>query len=156
MSTMFANNPLARRLGRLRRSNEPVALDRFPDLDDMLETLYRWGASLPWVAESPCRDRESLMRRFVVDCPLLDCSGLWFAVDAGSEDLEEGPEVLVVLPKSIAHRGIAHGWAAKLVELAGDRMIVEVALPTTNSELCALQTLLQVAYSAAFVDTAAE
>jgi hypothetical protein len=154
---MFSNNPLARRLGRHRRTIEaPPAIEAFSDPRDVLDTLYRWGASLPWVAEAPFRRRELLVRRFVLDCPLFDCAELWFAVNAGPQDLEDRPQVLVVLPASVAHRGMALGWAARLVELEGDRIIAEVAVPTTTSEFCALQRLLEVAYSAAFARASLE
>jgi hypothetical protein len=85
-----------------------------------------------------------------IDCPELGCSELWFTMALVDDGLGEGPEVRVVLPAWLAHRGVALGWAAGIVELPGGRTVANVAFPTTSTELCALQRLLEVAYSAAF------
>ena len=88
--------------------------------------------------------------RFVVDCPVLDCREPWFTVSSVSENLDEGPEVLVAVPTPIAHRGTAVGWAVSVARLDEDRMVVAVAMPTTSAEFSALQRLLEIAYTDAF------
>jgi hypothetical protein len=144
---MFSRNLLGRRLRRLRRSiEEPLALNDFMDLEDMLDTLCRWGKSLPWVDELPCPHNAGVGRKFVVDCPVLACRGPWFAVTAVGDELE----VLVVLPELLARQGVTHGWASSSIALDAHRRITAVALPTTIAELRALQQLLAIGYSAAF------
>jgi len=145
------NSPIARRRRHLRRSVEtPLGLDDFVDLDDMVNALCQWGGSQPWVHELPGPASGAVERRFVIDCPVLSCTGLWFAVRAFGDDLPFGPEVIAVLPSAIAHRGVAHGWAAAVVDLDDDRAVATVVLPTTVDELSTLQRLLHGAYSAAF------
>jgi hypothetical protein len=135
----------------LQRSVEaPSGFDDFPDLGDMVDTLWRWGMSLPWVVELPSTEKPGLGRLLVVDCPVLACREPWFAVNAFGDGLDDGPEVLVVVPNFVAQRGVAVGWAAGIAELPGDRTMIAVALPTTSAELGALQRLLEVAYCAAF------
>jgi hypothetical protein len=116
----------------------------------MVNALYRWGGSLPWVHELRGPASGAVERRFVIDCPVLLCTGLWFVVRAFGDDLRFGPEVLAVLPSGIARRGVGHGWAAGEVDPDEDRAVATVVLPTTAAELSALQRLLYVAYSAAF------
>jgi hypothetical protein len=149
-ATMFSN-PLGWRLRRRRRSpGTALGLDSSMDLDDMIEVLCRWGASMPWAVELPASHASEVRHGFVVDCPVLGCRRPWFAVDALATDLENGPEVVVILPSSSAQRGAASEWAARVGEDDGCCAIMEVALPTTLQELSSLQGLLEVAYSAAF------
>ena len=144
---MFSRNLLGRPWRRLRRSIEvPLGLDDAMDLDDVLDALCQWGKSLPWVDELPCPPGPGIGRKFVVDCPVLACRGPWFAVTAVGDELE----VLVVLPDLVARQGVTHGWASSSIALDADRRIATVALPTTAAELCALQELLAIGYSAAF------
>ena len=148
---MSANHPLVRRLRRLRPCIEaPLGLEDFGDLDEMISTLCRWAASMPWAAQLPSSEPHHFTRSFVVDCAVLARHEPWFVIDAAGDYLEDGPAVLVVLPTPVAHRGMTLGWAANLAELDDDRTIAAVVLATTSAELCALQSLLQVAYSAAF------
>jgi hypothetical protein len=144
---MFSRNLLGQRWRRLRRSiEEPLALNDFMDLDEILDALCRWGKSMPWVDELPCSHKSGVGRKFVVDCPVLARQGPWFAVAAVNDELE----VLVVLPDILARQGVTRGWASSSMALDADRRIATVALPTTTAELCALQELLAVGYSAAF------
>ena len=54
---MFSRDPFTRRRRQLQRSVEaPSGFDDFPDLGDMVDTLWRWGMSLPWVVELPSTD----------------------------------------------------------------------------------------------------
>jgi hypothetical protein len=64
--------------------------------------------------------------------------------------IDDGPQVLLIVPRNLAERGISRGWAVSIAYVDSDHMIIAVALPTTASELLALQRLLQVAYAAAF------
>jgi hypothetical protein len=63
-------------------------------------------------------------------------------------------EVLVALPRALADRGGAVGWAVHIVDADEARVVVGVATPTTASELRALEALLVVAYDNAFVTNA--
>jgi hypothetical protein len=79
----------------------------------------------------------------------LRCEGVWLLFD------ETGDPVLpvaliVVLPRSIAHRGTATGWATAITDLGDGRWAVAVATPTTVTEFRALQALLVTAYTAVF------
>ena len=144
-------NPIARHRRRRRRSPEAsTGLDDLINLDEMLGGLWRWGAGMPWAIEVPGSAQGNFGHRFVVDCPPLDCREPWFAIIGYGAELEDGPEVVVVLPRAIAHQGVAVGWAEHLAEIDECCSITAVALPTTWQELYALQRLLEVAYLAAF------
>jgi hypothetical protein len=135
----------------LRRSVEaPRVFEDFADLGDIVDALWRWGISLPWAVELPPTEKPGFGRLLVVDCPVLACREPWFAVNALGDGLDDGPGVLVVVPDFVAQRGVAVGWAVGIAQLAGDRTMIAVALPTTSAEFGALQRLLEVAYSAAF------
>jgi len=121
----------------------------------MVDALCRWAVSQPWVVEWPATEAH-VVCRFVVDCPVLDCREPWFTVSSVSENLDEGPEVLVAVPAPIAHRGAAVGWAVSVARLDEDRMVVAMAMPTTSAELSALKQLLEIAYTDAFRRTAGE
>jgi hypothetical protein len=150
---MISRASLTRRLRHLRRSvEEPLGFHDLVDLEVMAGALCRWGASLPWAEERSYAGEGKLGCAFVIECPPLACSGAWFTVHLSSDDLDDGPEVRVMLPTAIARRGVLVGWAAGTIDLAADRSLVTVPLPTTASELTALQHLLQVAYVAAFTD----
>ena len=152
---MFSRDPVARRLQRLRRSLEaPLGLSEVIEPDEMLDALRRWARGTPWVDESDGQELSGTEFRFAIDCPDLNCSEAWFAVVFGDGGACDEPEVRVVLPPWLARRGVAIGWAAGILDLAGGRTIADVAFPTTSTELCALERLLEVAYSAAFQRTA--
>jgi hypothetical protein len=154
MKASFSKASLARRLRKLRRSIEaPLGFNDFVDLDDMVDVLCRWAASLPWAQELPAPVSGAVERRFGIDCPPLSCAEAWFSLRVYGQDLGHGPEVLVVLPNHLAHRGVVLGWAADAVDLDHDRSIATVALPTVAPELRALQRLLTVAYTTAFGGT---
>jgi hypothetical protein len=145
---MFSN-PLARRRAR-RRPPEPVAdPNSLLDLDDVIATVCRWGSGMPWVVAAPGTGALCVGDWFVIDCPVLGCTQPWFAIEALG-DLENGPEVAVMLPSPLAHQGVAVGWAERAVDLDTCCSIAVVALATTLDELGALEKLLQVAYSAVF------
>jgi hypothetical protein len=143
-------HPLGRRLKRLRHSiGAPLGLDGLRHPDDVLVELCRWGVSQPWVVEPGGSELEA-SRRFVVDCELLQRRQPWFALSGLGDHFDEGPRVLVAVPRRIAGRGVALGWDGSVVELDADRSVVDLALPTTSAELCALQQFLSLAYSAIF------
>jgi hypothetical protein len=149
---MFSRDPVARRLRQLRRSLEaPLGLHEVIEPSDMLGALCRWGAAMPWVDESRGQDHAVTEFRFAIDCPELGCSEAWFAVALVDGGPGDGPEVRVVLPPWLAQRGVVLGWAAGVVDLPGGRTAANVAFPTTSTEFCALQRLLEVAYSSAFL-----
>ena len=122
----------------------------FIHFDEMVRALCRWGASLPWVLELARSETGSFVRRFVIECPDLDCCEPWFAVDPMPDCADDGPQVLLIMPKDLAGRVVARGLALSIAHLDADCMIIAVALPVTSSELLALEQLLQVAYAAAF------
>jgi hypothetical protein len=153
MRLSSSKGSLARRLRKWRRSvDTSLRLNDLIDLGDMVDALCRWGASLPWSVELPARPKGP-ERRFAIDCRPLSCSASWFAVRYDGVELEDGPEILVVLPNHLAHRGVALGWAAATHDLDGGRTIATVAMPTTASELHALEQLLMVGYSTTFAGT---
>jgi len=148
---VFPRDPVARRLRQLRRSLEvPLGLSDVIELDEMLDALCRWGRGTPWVDESRGRDASGTEVRFAIECSELGCSEAWFAVALTDGGPGDEPEVRVVLPAWLARRGVALGWAAGIVDLPAGRTVANVAFPTTATELCALERLLEVAYSAAF------
>jgi hypothetical protein len=154
MKTSSSKGSFSRRLRKLLRSAEaPLGFNDLPDLDDMVGVLCHWAASLPWVSEvrGPVDGEEE--RCFTIDCPPLVCSGPWFGLRVYGHDLDNGPEVLVVLPDRVAHRGVALGWATDAREIGRGRSTARLALPTTPPELAALQRLLMIAYSTAFPGT---
>ena len=112
------------------------------------DELLRWAASLPWVVPLPRRDRSELLR-FAVDCPILECNGVWLLADT-SEDLGMPLSIIVVLPGAIAHRGVASGWAVPITDLGDDRGVVAVASPRGPTEAGALQALLMLSYTSLF------
>jgi hypothetical protein len=117
--------------------------------DDALDELERWVLSLPWVTRMDPVPGDSSVDRFAVDCPPLDCLAVWLSVGSGHEPIGSF-DIHLVLPRALAERGVSIGWAAPLVDLDADRVVVGVATPTTTVELEALQALLGVGYSAAF------
>jgi hypothetical protein len=145
---MFSRHPVARALRRRRTIEAPLA-DGRADGGAMVDALCRWSVSQPWVVEWPT-PKGHPVRRFVVECPVLDCREPWFTVSSVSDTLDEGPEVLVAVPTPIAHRGAAVGWAVSVAHLDEDRMVVAMAMPTTAPELSALKQLLEIAYADAF------
>jgi hypothetical protein len=147
---LWSMHLLGRRLKRLRHSMAASAgLEGLRHPDDILDELCPWGASMPWVVEPDGSEREG-SRRFVVDCELLHCRQPWFALSRLDEHFDDGLRVLVAVPRRIARRGAALARDGSVIELDGDRAIVDLALPTTTAELCALQQFLLLAYSAAF------
>jgi hypothetical protein len=54
------------------------------------------------------------------------------------------------VPGRIAGRGAELGWDGSVVELDADRAVVNLVLPTTTAELCALEQFLSLAYCATF------
>jgi hypothetical protein len=147
---LWSMHLLGRRLKRFRHSMAaPAGLEGLRHPDDILDELCAWGASLPWVVELDGSERDG-SRRFVVDCELLHCRQSWFALSRLDEHFDDGPRVLVAASRHIARRGAALARDGSVIELDGDRAIVDLALPTTSAELCALQQFLVLAYSAAF------
>ena len=147
---MFAYR-IARRLRHRRRSLEArLGLDTLSAPDDMVGHLCRWGVGMPWVVGVTSPEQGEFSHRFLVDCPLLHCREPWFAVKDLGAAPEDGPEVVVVLPSSVAHQGVAVGWADRADGIDSCCSLTAVALPATPQELSALQQLLLVAYSAAF------
>jgi hypothetical protein len=140
---------MRRRLRQRRTIEAPLAPGHRLESGAVVAALSRWGVSQPWVVEWPA-PQGPLVRRFIVDCAELKCREPWFTVNSVSENLDEGPEVLVVVPSPIAHRGTAVGWAVSVARLDADRMVVAMPIPTTSAELAALKQLLEVAYSDAF------
>jgi hypothetical protein len=120
-----------------------------PLLDDPLGQLEHWVLGLPWVKRAVTLAGDERIRGFAVVCPPLGCHSIWLSIGV-EEDAQEGFDVHVVLTRPLAHRGVAVGWAEPLLDLSPDRVIVGVATPTTPRELSALQSLLMVAYNAAF------
>jgi hypothetical protein len=123
----------------------PTAL---PSLDGTLGQLERWVLSLPWVERAVTLTSDERIRGFAVVCPPLGCHAVWLSI--GVADSRGRFDVHVVLTRPLACRGVASGWAEPLLEIGTDRVIVGVATPTTVEELGALQSLLGVAYNAAF------
>jgi hypothetical protein len=116
---------------------------------DVLAELQRWVVSLPWVMQMDPIPEEPSVERFAVDCPLLDCRSVWLSIEAGGDGIGSF-DIHLVLPRPLARRGVTLGWAAPLVDLDADKVVVGVATPTTSAELQALQALLGVGYGAAF------
>jgi hypothetical protein len=112
------------------------------------DELLRWAASLPWVVELPRRDRSELLR-FAVDCPMLECHGVWLLADT-CEDLGMPLSIIVVLPGAVARRGVASGWALPVTDLGEDQGVVAVASPRHPTEANALQALLMLSYTSLF------
>jgi hypothetical protein len=137
-------------LRRLRRSLErpPVLYHEAGSLE-IIDELHRWVLGLPWVVELPLPPAELSGHRFVVECPPLGRRVAWMLL-APVGELGFALDLHVVLPQHIARRGVAMGWAVPITHVDTDREAVGVALPTTTTELCALQRLLLVAYTAAF------
>jgi hypothetical protein len=147
---MFLKRQRARRLRRRQRSAGTMpGLDDWTDLDEMIGAVCDWAVSLPWVVDRTLTDAPS-PHQFVIDCPVLSCRQPWFAVDATSDELQDGPELIVVLPNSIAHRGGLNGLAVRTVQVDGCRSIAAVAVPSNARELCAVQALLTATYSGTF------
>jgi hypothetical protein len=119
----------------------------------LVDELCCWARSLPWVVEWPAEPGDS--RCLTVDCPPLDRRRVWLVV-CPSAGVDDDPDLQVVLPWSIGHRGVAVGWGVLITELDEDRMLVGVAAPTTIAELQALEALAQVAYEAAFAPSESE
>ena len=113
----------------------------------LVDELCNWARSLPWVIEWPAEPGES--RCLTVACAPLGCRRVWLVV-CPSGGVGDDPDLQVVLPRRIGHRGVAVGWGVLITELDEDRMLVGVAVPTTIAELQALEALLKVAYEAAF------
>jgi hypothetical protein len=124
-----------------------------PPLADAPGQLERWVLSLPWVERAGMLAGEERAGEFAVVCPPLGCRSVWLFVTAQEDDCDDF-DVYVVLPRQLAQRGVAVGWAASLLDLTADRVLAGIATPTTPAELSALQALLGVAYSAAFHPTA--
>jgi hypothetical protein len=114
----------------------------------MLTELCRWGASQPWVTEDHERTAGAVW--FFVDCPVLDCRELWFAVDRAEDLHDDRPLLFAAVPSGVAERGAALGWAQVISALGNGRVLVGVAPPKSGPSLRALQYLLQLAYSACF------
>ena len=82
---MFEGNGLALGLRRFRRSavrftrnlDDAVGLR---ELDGVLGELRLWAIGMPWVVESPSRERLKL---FMLACPPLCCHEPWFALSRG-------------------------------------------------------------------------
>jgi|SRR5581483_877432 len=154
MNASFPRSLLRRRLRRLLRSAMAApGRHGFVDLDDMVGGLCQWAASIPWARELTGPPDAPLERAFAIDCPPLSCSGPWFVVRTCGDDLDDGPELLAVLPNRLADRGVALGWAAEALGIDDGLSLARIALPTTGPELNALQRLLMVAYSTAFRGT---
>jgi hypothetical protein len=119
------------------------------DFDDMLAALCGWAANTPWVAEIPCRDRETL-NLFMIECAPLSCRQLWFAITALGDEAAGGPGVFVTLPESVMRKGLTSKWTARVEEPESGRYFVDVALPACEPELLALQQLLEASYATAF------
>jgi hypothetical protein len=120
-----------------------------PLLDCPLGQLECWVLSLPWVERAATLAGDERIRGFAVVCPPLDRHSVWLSIGVEG-DAAERFDVHVVLTRPLACRGVASGWAQPLLDLSADRVIVGVATPTTTKELSALQSLLGVAYNAAF------
>jgi hypothetical protein len=153
---MFDGSVLTRRLRlrRLRRSTVRFArnLDPavgLPDVDDMLGELCVWATSMPWVVESPCGARQGL-KLFMLDCTPLSCHEPWFAINAGDDDTEDVPGIVVILSDAVAERATSIGGVAGIVRIGSRRSITAIGLPTSQGEFKALQQLLKVTYAAAF------
>ena len=133
---------LARRRGLALGVESPLGCD-------IVDELHRWVVSLPWVVVLESLPGEPTVGRFAVDCPPLECTSVWLTL--GPFDEPDGRlDVRVALPRTLAHRGVAVGWAVPMIDLSGDKVVVGVATPTTTTELRAVEALLGVAYSAAF------
>jgi hypothetical protein len=74
-------------------------------------------------------------------------------VEAGTDASDSTLFVLVVLPGGVGERGVALGWAELIGTVVDGRVIVGVAPPKSPSGLHALQSLLELAYSACFDPT---
>jgi hypothetical protein len=136
----------------VRRWSNLTALTTEADprlLHDPLGQLERWVVGLPWVERAVTLAGDERIRGFAVVCPPLGCHSIWLSIGV-EQDPREGFDVHVVLTRPLAHRGVAVGWAEPLLDLSPERVIVGVATPTTPTELSALQSLLKVAYNAAF------
>jgi hypothetical protein len=116
---------------------------------DVLAELERWVLSRPWVTQMEPPPGDPSVERYAVDCPPLDCLAVWLSIGAGHDPIGSF-DIHLVLPRALAERGVSIGWAAPLVDLDADRVVVGVVTPTTTVELEALQALLGVGYSAAF------
>jgi hypothetical protein len=152
---MFEGNVLALGLRRFRRStvrftrnlDDAVGLR---ELDGVLGELRLWAIGMPWVAESPSRERLKL---FMLECPLLCCHEPWFAISAVDDDTDDVPGIVVILSDAIAERATSIGGDAGIARIDGQRSITVIGLPTSEQELQALQRLLEVTYTAAFGST---
>jgi len=90
---MFDDNVLLLGLRRLRRPtvrftrklDDAVGLR---ELDGVLGELRLWAIGMPWVAESPSRDRLKL---FMLECPPLCCHEPWFAISAVDDETDDVP-----------------------------------------------------------------
>jgi hypothetical protein len=118
-------------------------------LDDgaVLEELRRWALSLPWVIELEPTDDARLVVPFAIDCPPLQHLQVWFSIDEVDACVFE---VHVFLPRDLAQRGAAAGWAQTIHDIDPDVTLAAVAAPATAVELQALEALLVVVYSQSF------
>jgi hypothetical protein len=148
---MFRRRRAHRGLRQIPSSNETrnSVQDDFT-IAELVDELYCWASSLPWVVELPLNPGELDGRGFAIDCPPLDSWAMWLTLGP-FDDLSLPIEIYVVVPRYLAQRGFARDWAVPVADLDEDRLIVGVATPTTPIELRALEGLLEVAYRAAFV-----
>ena len=90
---MFDDSVLALGIRRLRRSTVRSAHNLHDavglrELDGVLGELRLWAIGMPWVAESPSRDRLKL---FMLECPPLCCHEPWFAISAVDDETDDVP-----------------------------------------------------------------
>jgi hypothetical protein len=152
---MFEGNGLALGLRRFRRSAVRFACNLddavgLRELDGVLGELRLWAIGMPWVVESPSRERLEL---FMLACPPLCCHEPWFAISAVDDDTDDVPVIVVILSNAIAERATSIRGGAGIARIGRQRSITVMRLPTSEQDFRALQRLLEITYTAAIAPT---
>ena len=150
---MFSARTSARRLRHLRQSAKDLSpMGHAPaawDFDAMLDELYAWASSFPWVEE--CRSTgDEVIRMLAIDCPPLSRKAPWFALKVRNDTWGSEPGIFVVLPAALARKAVGNGWAVGIEPLERRRSLTVLELPTSRQEFCAMQRVLEAGYACTF------
>ncbi len=115
----------------------------------MLDELYAWASSFPWVEESRS-NRDGIIRMLAIDCPPLSRKAPWFALKVRNDTWGSEPGILVVLPAALARKAVGNGWAVGTEPLERRRSLTVLELPTSRQEFCAIQRVLEAGYACTF------
>ena len=150
---MFSARTSARRLRHLRQSAKDLSpMGHAPaawDFDAMLDELYAWASSFPWVEE--CRSTgDEVIRMLAIDCPPLSRKAPWFALKVRNDTWGSEPGIFVVLPTALARKAVENGWAVGIEPIERHRALTVLELPTSRREFCVMQLVLEAGYACTF------